>query len=271
MLHWLLFVGNDGKAALRAFGHAVDKNKSWTFTDESTRNLIEEYEKDGVARFIPRQDVLPNLREEVEQGDHGLRPWAERFTAADRDGERKPGEALRLLSTNRELVKRALMWLQRDYIAKEFTNYDPTSDRDEDLPIDLDHIVPNDIFGFDWRSCESRIQTDAITEDFRKQRSIIGNSLGNFRWFDASENRRRGKGAYVPIEDDADLVPNPHDWNKIIPQGPKEQPWSKDDIATFQRLIDLRTLELYEKLLTESGIETILPPMLAPSSRPGAA
>jgi hypothetical protein len=213
---------------------------------------------------MPRREVLSSLREEVKQGNYQLRPWAERFTAVDREGECKPGEALRVLSTNHELVKRALMWLQRTYIAEKFPDYDPTSDRDEDLPIDLDHIVPYDVFGFDWRNRGSRLQEDCISDNFYRQRGTVGNSLGNFRWLATSDNRSRGKGAYVP--NDADLLPNPDDWNKII-----QQKWSRDDIATFQRLIDIRTLELYEKLLVESDIENILPPMPVESNLPSTA
>jgi hypothetical protein len=157
----------------------------------------------------------------VKCGGHRLRSWAERFTAADGDGESKPGEALRMLPTNRKLMERALMWFQRSYIAEEFPDYDPTSDRDEDLPIDLDHIVPYDAFGFDWRYRASRLKEPEeknISDNFRWGRGIVGNSLGNFRWLAASENRGRGKGAYEPIENNADLVTNPGEWNSIIPQ-----------------------------------------------------
>lgn len=255
VLHWLLFVSDDSKAASCTYQKIFDNN--WTLTEYPIRNLIEEYEKDEVARFIPRKkEVLPRLEEEVKGGSHQLRMWTERFTAADSDGERMPGEALRVLSTNRELVKRALMWLQRNYIAINFPSYDPTSDRDEDLPIDLDHIVPYDVFGFDWRNRCSRLEKDAISDNFRWQRGIVGNSLGNFRWLAASDNRSRGKGDYTPIEKNGDLVSNPDAWNELIG---KKKLWSKDDIAAFQRLIDLRALELYKKLLGESGIEDILP------------
>ena len=102
-----------------------------------------------------------------------------------------------------------------------------------------------------------------MTDNFRFGRSDIGDSLGNFRWIDASENGGRGKGAYIPIENDGDLVPNPDAWNEIIPQDANNQPWSRQDIAESQRLIDLRTIYLYEKLLTKSGIESILPPVQA--------
>jgi hypothetical protein len=271
VLHWLLFVSNESKAAWRAFQHAADTKKTWAFTAEAVRILIGEYEQEGVAYCIPRQETLSALRQDVKRGDHRLRAWAERFTAADRDGGTGAGEALRMLSTKRHLVQRALMWLQRSYLAKKFPDYDPTSDRDEDLPVDLDHIIPHDIFGFDWRHRASRLQEPEakdIVDNFRWQRSVVGNSLGNFRWLAASDNRSRGKRVCKLLENNADLVWNPQEWNRLIPQGTDQQRWSLDDIATFQRLIDLRTLELYEKLLRESGIESILPAMLAQSSPP---
>jgi hypothetical protein len=252
VLYWLLFIGDDGKAAQCAFHHVWKNN---TVTENS---LIGEYEKEGIARFLPRRGVLPNLREAVKEQGSDLREWTMRFTAAD-DDKQKPGEALRVLSTNSELIKRALIWLQRDYIVKMFPHYNPMSERDEDLPIDLDHIVPNDIFGFHWSS-SSRLQDDAITDNFRWGRGVIGNSLGNFRWLSASDNRSRHEGTFVPLDDYGDFVKEPDDWNRIIPQDKNQQLWSKADITTFQRLIDLRTLDLYEELLTQSGIESILPP-----------
>jgi len=265
-LYWLLFVRNHEKAAWRAFQHT--RNEEWSFGQIAIYKLISEFEEHGIANFIPRQDDLEKLQNEVicevvKEGDV-LRSWVDRFKAADLDGDHKPGEALRALSTNRELIQRALMWLQRNYIVENYSNYDPTSDRDDDLPIDLDHIIPHDLFGFHWTDRTNRLQQDIITDDaisanFRWQRDLVGNSLGNYRWLDSRRNRARGKGAFEPIEDNADFVSNPDDWNKIIPNDTKNQRWSKDNIASFQRLIDLRTLDLYEKILIESGIKNILP------------
>lgn len=262
VLYWLFFVYDDAKAAWCSFQHA--KDEEWLFSQESVRNLLVEFEKEGIAHYLPRSDLLNKMRADVidlNEEDHLLRAWADRFKSADGEGEKKPGEALRVLSTNSAHIKRALMWLQRDYIATKFPNYDPTSDRDEDLPIDLDHIVPSSIFGFDWRYKESRLDLKTYpslgSENFRWGRSVIGNSLGNFRWLDASVNRSRGNGTYVALERQADLVQNPDEWNKIILQNDDKCLWSKDDVATFQRLIDLRTLDLYENLLTKSGIEIL--------------
>jgi hypothetical protein len=265
-LYWLLFVRNHEKAAWRAFRHA--RNEDWSFGQVAIYKLIGEFEDDGIAYFIPRQGDLEKLQDEVisEVVKEGyiLHSWVDRFKAADFVGDHKPGEALRALSTNRELIQRALMWLQRCYIIENYSNYDPTSDRDDDLPIDLDHIIPHDIFNFHWSNRDSRLQQDIITDNaisanFRSQRDLVGNSLGNFRWLDSRKNRSRGNSSFEPLENNADLVSNPDDWNKIIPIDTRKQNWSKEDIATFQRLIDLRTLDIY-KILLDSGIKEILPP-----------
>jgi Protein of unknown function DUF262 len=265
VLHWLLFVADDSGAAWCTFQLA--KDEKWSFSKHSVCSLLETFEKDGIARFLPRRTDLSKLRDQVNEGSHRLRHWVERFTAADADHEvGKPGDALRVLSTDRARIKRSLMWLQRCYIECNFQNYDPTSDRDDDLPIDLDHIIPGGIFDFDWRYREARLEKKAITEEFRWQRRTVGNSLGNFRWLDASENRSKGMGpndgflkggeGFTRSED---LVSNPWEWNSIIPLEGQTQYWSQNNIATFQRIIDLRTLDLFENLLTQGGIETILP------------
>src|SRR5262249_45611048 len=127
-LHWLLFVGDDEKAAWHAFSVGE-------VPQGSLKDLVRKYGEEGIARFVPQAGELARIRRRVEAAEnpHELRRWAERFAGADEDGGRKPGEALRVLSTNAELIRRALMWVQRDYIAEECPDYDPTSGRDEDL------------------------------------------------------------------------------------------------------------------------------------------
>jgi hypothetical protein len=123
VLHWLLFIGNGGKAAALAFKHTKEQQNAFG-TENDIINLIKEYESEGISRYLPRRKHLDSLREAVKSGDHVLRPWAERFKAFD-DNEHQPGEALRVLSTNIELIKRSLIWLQREYIVKEFRDYNP--------------------------------------------------------------------------------------------------------------------------------------------------
>ena len=263
MLYWLLFVSDDGKAAWLTF--QLELKENWSFSRDFICTVIGQLEMGRIARLMPRRDAPLKLREEVKNGNCRIRSWAERFTAVDQDSEYRRGEALRLLSTDRTLIKRALMWLQRQYITAEFSEYDPTSDRDEDLPIDLEHIVPHDFFGVHWNACYSRLDNDVnadvnISNNFYHQRFVIGNSLDNFRWLAASKNGGRGKGHFEPLENYADHVSNIDEWNGIIPQSDNGcKCWSQNDIAMFRRLIDLRTLDLYEKILTESGIADILP------------
>jgi hypothetical protein len=267
-LHWLLFVAYNEKAAWQAFKHGLKAD--WHFSPSAAQRLTTEFEKEGIARFMPRRSALEKIRNGLRQpaSNNGrLRTWAERFTEADKVDAHQPGEALRVLSTNNELIKCALMWLQREYLDKRFPDYDPTSGRDEDLPVDLDHVIPHTLFGDDWRPQQKRLDESVDKDNFGDQRNTVGNSLGNYRWLCASENRRRGAGGLdageeaevgsLQLDDRFDLVSNPADWNKIIPKPKEHQYWSTNDVAKFQSLIDMRTLELYERLL--EFIEAALP------------
>lgn len=272
ILHWLLFVTNNEKAAWEVFKEAL--RSEWDFSQLTAQELIRTFEKDGLALFIPRSDAVAKLKNglgESASNNGLLRTWAERFTEADEVDAHQPGEALRVLSTNSELIKRALMWLQRDYLISRFSHYDPTSSRDEDLPVDLDHLIPHTLFGDDWRLQQKRLDNSVDKDNFWNQRHNIGNSLGNYRWLCASENRRRKAGGLrvgrqeddpgsLQLEerpDAYDLIPNPAEWNRIIPERREDQLWSARDIAKFQFLIDMRTLDLYGRLL--SVMEIVLP------------
>lgn len=252
VLHWLLFVSDSDKAAWLVFQHYRKQRSSggqW-----SLACLVEEFEKAGIAWVLSHKDELSSLRTAIGSGNHRLRSWPERFATLDADAERKSGESLRQLSGDRERTKRVLLWLQREYLADHFSEFDPTSNRDEDLPIDLDHLMPNSKFGFHWKSRDSFIQFDDSDENFRWQRNLVGNSLGNFRWLNASENRRRHDGP-IGIEDrNAGFINDPAAWNDLI--GKKS--WAENDVANFQKLIDLRTVAIYEELLVGGQLELII-------------
>lgn len=146
------------------------------------------------------------------------------------------------------------MWLQREYLAENFLYFDPTSSRDEDLPVDLDHLIPSKNFGFHWKSRDSFIQFDDPEDNFRNQRGIVGNSLGNFRWLDASENRSRGAGAIENQDSDTCFINDMPAWNRLV----EKTPWDQDDVRIFQKLIDLRTVDLFETLLIDGQLEAII-------------
>ena len=250
-LHWLLFVKDHDKAAdhiFRRYRSSPDINSQAAIQD-----LIRDFEAADIAWRIPSKRRLPNLREDIKMGNHRLRTGPERFACLDTESVHKCADALRVLSGDRELIKRALLWLQRDYLAHEFGYYNPTSGRDEDLPIDLDHLIPDSIFGFNWNSASMRPEFADPDENFYWQRKPIGNSLGNFHWLDAQKNRSRGADSLVLVP--GDLVQDPEPWNHLI----KTSPWKETDVASFQKLIDLRTIDIYESLLADGNLELLIP------------
>jgi hypothetical protein len=183
-----------------------------------------------------------------------LRTWGDRFGVLDANKAHPTGDALRVLSTNGELIRRALLWLQRGYLTGRFPDYDPTSSRDEDLPIDLDHLIPHTKFGEDWRNQQKCLSFPDETENFRHLRGTVGNSLGNYRWLDASDNRSRQANKIEVSEGERDIIENVPDWNTLI----ETNPWSENDVAAFQKIIDLRTITIYEHLLITGGVKAFV-------------
>lgn len=262
VLHWLFFVRDDAKTAWLVFQQVFKKESNWIFSQKSLRDLMNEFKREGSAYVLPVSSEISTLEVEARKQDHMLLSWEERFTVVDSKSHLKPGDSIRMVSTNKKLIKRALMWLQRAYIASEFPSYDPTSDRDEDLPVDLDHLIPHELFAFNWNGRGRKLDGDVtgdknIEDNFWRFRNTVGNSLGNYRWLSSSENRGRQKGSLTSLPSNVDLISNDDDWNNLILAQENRKRWSKKDIAKFQRLIDLRTLELYKMLLTETGIENL--------------
>ncbi|WP_299821910.1 hypothetical protein [uncultured Jannaschia sp.] len=257
-LHIFLVVTKEDKAADRLFEAA--STPAWTATEADLAKWREELQKDGYAFSLPTQQEIDIMRAAVEarrtcnRDGARLLGWAERFTEADKEAH-DPGGWLRHFTWMGERNKRALMWLQRDYLRKKVGHFDPLSIRDEDLPLDLDHIVPQSRFGYDWRHRDKYLSSDLTVDElqsFRDHRHLIGNALGNFRWLDASDNRARGDGQ---LEDSATMagdhyIDDPTGWNALIPDE-KIWSWSRNDVAEFQARIDLRTLPLCQTLISD--------------------
>ncbi|EIC19618.1 DUF262 domain-containing protein [Thiorhodovibrio frisius] len=260
-LYWLLYVGYPDKAADLVYRKFLEKEDQ-TLDRRFFSGLIHDFEDAGICSVVATLPEFERIREKANEPPDGmlLRPWAERFGGAavmDKDHERKPGEALRNISTNRKLISHALMWLQRDYLSRKYPMFDPTSGRDEDLPVDLDHLIPQKRFRFHWTSWQSYINEEVKDSNYWNHRDTIGHSLGNFRWLDASENRSRH---YDEIEDGAKddfLIEDIDAWNTLIRKQNTEKRWDKADIQYLQTLIDMRTLFLCEKILDEGGIWAI--------------
>jgi hypothetical protein len=250
-LYWLLFVSDSEKAASQIFRQFFDSRP--TSLSGNISSWIDQFERDGIAHSVPLQSQLTSFLKEAQDGDHILRAWSERFTVLDTNEQHATGNTLRVLSTHREIIKRTLLWLQRKELSTSYQHFDPTSAEDEDLPIDLDHLIPSSIFGFHWKSRDSFINFDDPHENFRHHRGLVGNSLGNFRWLDASDNRSRGNGIIEPDFDHRGVDHHEALWNHLI----EKKPWDHKEASAFQRLVDTRTIDLFSILLEESGISLL--------------
>lgn len=63
------------------------------------------------------------------------------------------------------------------------------------------------------------------TGNFRRQRSLAGNSLGNSHWLDSTENRSRQHGKSESLGTEADFVTGGEsEWNSLSPgvEGPQK-------------------------------------------------
>ena len=152
-----------------------------------------------------------------------------------------------------------LLWLQRSYL--NGLDAEPLAGMDEDTPYDFDHILPSAHWSPDWRI----VGKSGTVEDFREARSVLGNSIGNIRVWDASHNRSDGDAS--PKEkrqrsDDPDqwmvwsaMDPShaPH-WIACSPaEGSKNTDWDRPRALAFQRAVELRAYALYQRLYDEAG------------------
>ena len=68
------------------------------------------------------------------------------------------------------------------------------------------------------------------------------------------EDERTKESPETPFNDYIDRS----SWNKLINADGTAKKWTKDDIETFQRLIDCRTLSLTKILMDESGVTDLI-------------
>jgi Protein of unknown function DUF262 len=162
-----------------------------------------------------------------------------------------------------------LPWLQRAYLDAAFPEYDPTSDREDDTPYDVDHMVPNSDCGFYWWDREARLPN--LTEDQRNRlrwvRSEIGNSIGNKWLVDGSINRAWGNISFTQKWEDINELAgrqlalrdlfeedNLQLWQTASPRDPPNpNPWNLDRRENYQLAVESRAAWLYRCLYDGLG------------------
>ncbi len=187
-LFWRLCVTNEGRAATWALKTLQEHTDPASFPGAYLYRLMTGA-IDGERCALPL--VEPDaLRRHlvVDPASAAWRSWKERFAPED-----APAGYMDLASTWWGAARRMLPWLQRVHVAGAFPHYDPLSDRDDDLPYDIDHLCPRADWGANWNGLNGRVHcAKPIRDAMWGWRSLLGEGIGNKRIVDASVNRGDG-------------------------------------------------------------------------------
>ncbi len=175
-------------------------------TETLARALLDEAAKASGA--FPGRAIYARLREAGATLVENHLPTPDEFASTVLDDRTDPSRDI--LQNERLLA----MWVQRQWLARWFPHFDPTLfARAEDLPFDLDHIVPAahiNMRGRGWH----------VSSQFEAWREGLSNSVGNFRYWPKGENRADGEAnpgkkhllgdAIAELPDDATLRRPPY-------------------------------------------------------------
>lgn len=175
-------------------------------TETIARALLDEAAKASGA--FPGRAIYARLREPGATMVENQLPSPGEFASTVLDDS---ADLSRDILQNERLLA---MWVQRRWLARWFPHFDPTLfARAEDLPFDLDHIVPAahiNMRGRGWN----------VSSQFEAWREGLSNSVGNFRYWPKGENRADGEAnpgkkhllgdATVELPDDATLRRPPY-------------------------------------------------------------
>lgn len=256
ILFW--FVSNrDAKSAYKASKVAIEiiSKQKGHFPGEKIYQSLTQKDEDMQPLFLPL--IQPPQRDfESEQfrfqNDRGIYFFGV---------ENSP------LYNNFTARKMLLLWFQRKWVADKFQSitFTPLAGQDEDnVPYDLDHLVPqsnwSDLRGIPTGNIE-RENVDIFKNSHHRQ--ALGNSIGNYRVMDSSENRSRGDESLQ-----LGLLQTEDKWNDYsfnpdreieLPKwrlaSPEKDGWKWDDVRllAFQYTIESRVSYLYKRYFDEAG------------------
>ncbi|MFC6046336.1 hypothetical protein ACFPYM_00600, partial [Methylobacterium hispanicum] len=256
-LFWRLCVYNDGRAAAWSLKVLQEHQQTCTFPGRNLYRLcVGDADGERCANRLLPADVMTRFLV-ADPPAPAWRSAKERFAC-----DEAPVGYEALASAWWWSARRLLPWLQRDYVASAFPHYDPLSDRDDDLPYDLDHLCPHADWGAHWAGLSGRIDAPAgIASAMRGWRSLLGNGIGNLRIVDASVNRGDGDiplPAKVPGLADTQLTQeaaaamaamalDPAGRAMWLAASTPDGRWDEARLAAFQNAVERRSAELYRR------------------------
>lgn len=242
-LWWMLFVWNGQKAARSVF------SQPWRSQPPDLPALVRAIQGERAARLVLGREKREEMLTSIVAGAD-LLEFDKRFGG---------DEALRHWADNPQTRRRALIWLQRSDLAQwpATKDFNPASDYEDDLPIEFDHLIPQ--AGWAGRWDQGRVAEKGLAA-FEGGRWHCGNSIGNFRIMTSSLNAARGKNPLTDrdvVEDGVQKLDDGDTWIRLS-QGMVDEVWTAAAIRDFQYVTQRRTLQLYARLVEDSGIDALL-------------
>lgn len=173
-----------------------------------------------------------------------------------------------------------LLWLQRHYVAATFEDAPALPGAEDETPYDYDHICPANHWS-GWTG-QSKDHNPSVLPFYRRDRNEaaehwIGNSIGNVRVWDSSENRSLSDASPRARLDFDDKDHGPQDrrnsafgidaaeldaW-KAYSASDEADPrhWDRDRAVAFQRAIERRTFNLFRQFHTDLDFAPYAPGM----------
>lgn len=265
-LFWMIGK-RDNKSAIKASEIAIreiDNNDAF-FPFKPIYSLLTEEEDDRLPLFCP---LVLDIKNPTKSEFRNPNKRAQCFFGSDGSDS---GNSLYHQFVNR---KHLLLWVQRCWVQNQYPDERVfLSGQDEDtVPYDYDHLVPQS----NWSNFQGieRDLNDCKGFENLWQRRLLGNSIGNYRVMDASENRERGD---APL---ADLLDKKSDWENYAlyldgdikkywesasPVGDDRWVWDDARVLNFQWAVEMRVISLYEKFLDEGGLKKMMADWVKPN------
>jgi hypothetical protein len=268
IMYWQLCVLDPKKASVIAFKHLKGNTVFPYFPAKEVYKAL----VDGNAAIqIIAPDTILELKNGVVYTPSGvskLRGW-QRFSIKPEtiENERQVMQLYQRWwgNINRH-IHPLLLWLQRETVSG--FGVSPVAGREEDTPYDYDHICPSKHWA-DWTG-ESGNEGSLMkfVENINDGRGhvYIGNSIGNIRVWDSSKNRGDGDDApskKLKFDDEkecAELLrlsaidPSQIEGWKVCSEGVRS--WSGERALAFQRVVEQRAFDLYQKYYNDLGFSS---------------
>lgn len=262
-LWWMTWVGDKPKASRIAFETIRQSTEAAGIDYRVAQAIVEEGA--GWGMQAPAAIQALGLHDSAQQQTLPLIQGQSRFATPQNDVEmnRLTREFYRQWWQPWHYQHAMLLWLQRDYT--NILNVDTQAGMADDTPYDFDHILPHAHWGGWDRGGKGSRLIDYLTDGNGDAHTVLGNSIGNVRVWDAAHNRSDGdaspqaklQAAEEPAQWLASSAINPlHEphWLACSPAAEAEKRfWDMPRAMAFQRAVEYRAFDLYLRLFEDAG------------------